>query len=121
AALFDPEGLGAASAPARAAWWLSGLQLVAGLASTVSLARAGIQQFWSPADSPPRGLKLVELAPVAALIAASVWLTFRAEPVLSYTRAAAEALHAPGAYITTVLAATPVPPPERDAPEEPSP
>jgi len=109
AALFNPDGVEIASAPASAAWWLSGLLLLSGLISTVSLSRAGIQQFWSPADSPPRGLKLVECAPVLGLIVASAWLTLRAEPVLRYTRAAAEALHEPKAYIDTVLATNPMP------------
>lgn len=108
AALFNPDGVLLPSAPAGAAWWLSGLLLLSGLVATVSLARAGIQQFWSPADSPPRGLKLVECAPVLGLIVASAWLTLRAEPVLRYTRAAADALHEPRAYLDTVLATKPL-------------
>lgn len=108
-ALFKPEGLETASTPATASWWFCGLLLLSGLFATVSLSRAGIQQFWSPADSPPRRLKLVEAAPVVGLIFASTWLAVSAEPVLAYTRAAAEALHEPQAYIETVLSAKPVP------------
>jgi multicomponent K+:H+ antiporter subunit D len=107
-ALFNPEGSDVASEPAIFAWWLSGLQLVSGLVATVSLSRAGIQQFWSSADSPPRRLQVAECAPVIALICAGAWLTLRAESVLRYTRAAAEALHQPEAYIDTVLATKPV-------------
>jgi multicomponent K+:H+ antiporter subunit D len=73
------------------------------------LSRAGIQQFWSPADSPPRRLKVVEVAPVIGLIGAGLWLTVSAQPVLYYTRAAAAALHDPRAYIEAVLSTRPIP------------
>jgi multicomponent K+:H+ antiporter subunit D len=107
-ALANPEGLQLMSAPSSAAWWFCGLLLLSGLVATVSLARAGIQQFWSPGDSPPRRLKLIEAAPVLGLLCASVWLTVLAEPVLRYTRLTAEALHEPRAYIETVLSTEPV-------------
>jgi len=108
-ALFNPEGLEVPSAPTTATWWFCGLLLLSGLIAIVSLARAGIQQFWSPADSPPRRLKVVEAAPVIGLLLASAWLTLSAEHVLSYTRAAAAALHQPEAYIEAVLSTKPVP------------
>ncbi len=107
-ALFNPDGLEVTSAPTTATWWFCALLLLSGLIAIVSLARAGIQQFWSPADSPPRRLKVVEVAPVIGLICASAWLALSAERVLHYTRAAAEALHEPQAYIEAVLSAKPV-------------
>jgi multicomponent K+:H+ antiporter subunit D len=110
-ALFSPEGVASASTSTDVHWWFCGLLLLSGLISSVSLSRAGIQQFWSPADSPPRRLKAVEAAPVILLLVASAWLTLRAEPVLHYTRAAAEALHDPRGYIEAVLSTKPVPGP----------
>jgi multicomponent K+:H+ antiporter subunit D len=107
-ALFNPDGLEVTSAPTTATWWFCALLLLSGLIAIVSLARAGIQQFWSPADSPPRRLKVVEVAPVIGLICAGAWLALSAERVLHYTRAAAQALHEPEAYIEAVLSAKPV-------------
>jgi multicomponent K+:H+ antiporter subunit D len=54
-------------------------------------------------------------APALILILACVFLSVRAEPVLRHTRAAADALHAPGAYVEAVLSARPGPGPEREA------
>ena len=45
----------------------------------------------------------VEIAPVAALLAACVALTVAAGPAMRYTQQAAEALHAPADYINEVL------------------
>ena len=114
AALLSPEGIGVSSIPpAPAAWWLFGLLLVSGLLATISLSRAGIRHFWSTAGRFPPGLKISEGAPVLALLVACAWLTARAEPVLRYTRATAEALHSPAGYIDAVLSAQPVPGPTR--------
>jgi multicomponent K+:H+ antiporter subunit D len=112
-ALFNPAGLQVANEPSALTWCFCGLLLLSGLSATVSLSRAGIQQFWTTADRPPRRLKLVEAAPVIALIGAAGWLTLSAEPVLTYTRATAEALYDPRAYIEAVLSTNPLPRPAR--------
>ncbi len=113
--LLSPAGLGAGHTPVPAptAWWLLGLLLVSGLVAMISLSRAGIRHFWSTADRSPPRLKVAEVAPVLALILACAWLTLRAEPVMRYTRATAEALHAPADYIDAVLSTKPVPGPTR--------
>lgn len=109
-ALVRSEELAAASSSTTqsAAWWLFGLLLASGLATTVSLARAGIRHFWSVAERRPR-LELLEGAPVFALLATCLWLTLHAEPVLRYTRATAESLHRPSGYIGAVLSTRAVP------------
>ena len=116
-ALSTPEGLGATGAPAPspAAWWLFGALLLSGLVATISMSRAGIRHFWSTADAGQRRLKFVEGAPVLALIFTCVWLTVNAETVMRYTRAAADALHAPTGYVAAVSATKPVPGPTRPA------
>jgi multicomponent K+:H+ antiporter subunit D len=104
---------GAASESTQAAWWFFGLLLVSALAASVALARAGIQHFWSLDDRLERPLRVVEGLPVLALLVASTWLALRADSVLRYTRATAEALYEPSAYIDTVLSAKAVPAPAR--------
>jgi multicomponent K+:H+ antiporter subunit D len=116
-ALSSPEGLGAAStlapAPAPAAWWLFAALLVSGLVATVSMARAGIRHFWSTAAALPSRLKFVVGAPVLALLLTCAWLTVHAEAVMRYTRATAESLHSPAAYVDAVSSTRPVPGPTR--------
>jgi multicomponent K+:H+ antiporter subunit D len=111
AALSRSAVAGLSTAPPAANWWLFGLLLLSGLIATVSMTRAGIRHFWSPADRPAPHLNVAEGVPLLALILACAWLTVRAEPVLRYTSATAEALHAPAAYIDAVLSAKPVPGP----------
>jgi multicomponent K+:H+ antiporter subunit D len=114
AALLSPKGLGVASTPPpTAAWWLFGMLLGSGLVATVSLSRVGIRHFWAAADRLPPRLRVAEGVPVLALIAACAWLTVRAEPVMRYMRATAEAVHSPTAYIAAVSSTKPVPGPTR--------
>src|SRR6185436_4300386 len=96
-------GLDRLPAPPAAIWSLFGLLLVSGLVATVSMTRTGIRHFWTPADRAAPRLKVAEGVSVLALLFACAWLTVRAEPVLRYTRAAAEALNAPTTYIEAVL------------------
>ncbi|HEU4582940.1 MAG TPA: monovalent cation/H+ antiporter subunit D [Polyangiaceae bacterium] len=120
-ALFNPGGAQVAHEPTAVTWCFCGLLLLSGLSATVSLSRAGIQQVWSTADHPARRWKVVEVAPVLALISAAGWLTLSAEPVLHYTRAAAEALYDPRGYVEAVLSTKPVPGPASGAGEEEAP
>lgn len=113
AALVSYAELGLANVPTTAIWWLFGLLLISGLATTVSMTRTGIRHFWAPAYSPAPYVKVAEGVPIFALILVCAWLTVRAEPVLRYTSAAAESLHAPTAYIDAVLSMQPVPGPTR--------
>lgn len=114
-ALLSPEGFGLAdaAAPTPAAFCLFGLLLLAGLFTVLSMSKAGIRHFWSAAHSPSLRLEVVEGLPVLALIVACVWLTVRAESVLRFTRATAEMLHTPTAYIDAVLSTQPLPGPTR--------
>jgi multicomponent K+:H+ antiporter subunit D len=114
-ALLSPAGLGVASAhgPSPAGWCLFALLLASGLVATVALTRAGMRHFWSGAGRPPPVLRVVEAAPVVALLLACAGLTVCAEPTMRYTRATAEALHAPAGYIQAVLSTRPLPGPTR--------
>lgn len=110
-ALANAAALGLMTPSSGALGWLFGLLLLSGLAATVSMTRAGIRHFWSPALRPAPYVKVAECAPILVLILACAWLTVRAEAVLRYTSATAEALHAPTAYIDAVLSTKAVPGP----------
>jgi multicomponent K+:H+ antiporter subunit D len=112
--------LSISSLPQPGIWSLFGLLLVSGLAATISMTRAGIQHFWTPAQGSPR-LTVMEGAPIVALIAGCAALTAGAEPVLRYTTATAEALHSPRAYIDAVLSTKPLPSPTRPRVEREAP
>ena len=86
-----------------AVWALLGLVLLSGLAAIIGFGRAGVRIFWSAhARSTPR-VRVIEIAPAAALLAACLALTAAAGPALRYTQEAARALHSPEAYIQEVL------------------
>jgi multicomponent K+:H+ antiporter subunit D len=93
-------------------WVFFALLLLAGLAATLALSRAGIRAFWAKASQVDLHLRSVEAAAVVGLLLACVLLTARAEPMLRYTRDAAASLHQPGAYIDTVLSKRAKPSPE---------
>jgi multicomponent K+:H+ antiporter subunit D len=96
-------------------WLLLGLLLVSGLFAMLSLARAGIRHFWAGGRRVVPALKLTEIAALGVLLVANLLLAVFAEPVLRYTRSTAAELHAPRAYVETVLSTKPSPPRE-DAP-----
>jgi multicomponent K+:H+ antiporter subunit D len=87
-----------------AGWIFFGLLLLSGLAATVSLARAGIRHFWTAGRVAPH-IHAVEAAAVLCLVFSGVLLTAWAETAIRYTTATAAALHAPTAYIESVLSA----------------
>ncbi|HWL83874.1 MAG TPA: monovalent cation/H+ antiporter subunit D [Roseomonas sp.] len=88
-------------------WVLMAALILSGLATVVAMTRAGINVFWaSPQNRAPR-VGLVEILPVALLLALCAALTVRAGPVMDYMQDAAQALHAPGSYVQGVLAVPP--------------
>ena len=90
-----------------AAWALFGLLIASGLLAAIALMRVGMRHFWTPQERPAPRLRVVETLPIAGLLFAALVLVTRADPVLAYTRATAEALHAPDRYIAAVLGARP--------------
>ena len=56
-------------------------------------------------------LRVAETAPIALLLLLVGVLAWQADAVLRFTTAAARALHEPGGYIGSVVAAQPVPSP----------
>jgi multicomponent K+:H+ antiporter subunit D len=91
-----------------AAWTLFTGVIVSGLLAASGLLRVGIRHFWAPQDRPAPRLRVIEGLPIAMLLGGCMLLAVRAEPVLEYLRATADALHHPHRYISAVLAARPV-------------
>ena len=116
-ALLNPLGLGnGADEPvSNAAWGLLALLIVSGLASLIAFSRLGIQRFWTPEERPSPLLRRLECVPIFALLGLSILLTFKAEPLLRYTQAAAQALNNPQQYVMAVLGTRAVPSPEAKA------
>jgi multicomponent K+:H+ antiporter subunit D len=116
-ALLNPLGLGnSGDTPiSNAAWGLLVLLIVSGLASLVAFSRLGIQRFWTPAERPSPLLRRLECVPIFALLGLSIALTFKADPLLRYTQAAADALYNPQQYVMAVLDTRVVPNPSAKA------
>jgi multicomponent K+:H+ antiporter subunit D len=97
--------LGALLAPdpvPPAAWALVALLSLSGLAAVIAMGRAGVRIFWATQRSVPR-VRVIEMAPVAALLGLCFALTLAAGPAMRYLQDTAQALHAPRAYIEGVL------------------
>lgn len=116
-ALLNPLGLGnGADEPvSNAAWGLLALLILSGLASLIAFSRLGIQRFWTPEERPSPLLRRLECVPIIALLGLSILLTFKADPLLRYTQAAAQALNNPQQYVMAVLGTRAVPSPEAKA------
>ncbi|VVM71010.1 monovalent cation/H+ antiporter subunit D [Pseudomonas fluorescens] len=116
-ALLNPLGLGhSGDVPvSNAAWGLLALLIVSGLASLIAFSRLGIQRFWTPEERPSPLLRRFECVPIIALLGLSIALTFKAEPLLRYTQAAADALNNPQQYVMAVLGTRAIPGPEAKA------
>ncbi|MFJ3005806.1 monovalent cation/H+ antiporter subunit D [Pseudomonas fluorescens] len=114
-ALLNPLGLGTDAPISNAAWALLALLILSGLASLMAFARMGIQRFWTPEERPSPLLRKLECAPIFLLLGLSIALTFKAEPLLRYTQATADALNNPQQYVMAVLGTRAVPSPEAKA------
>jgi multicomponent K+:H+ antiporter subunit D len=116
-ALLNPLGLGnSVDEPiSNAAWGLLALLILSGLASLIAFSRLGIQRFWTPKERPSPLLRRLECVPIIALLGLSILLTFKAEPLLRYTQAAAETLNNPQQYVMAVLGTRTVPNPQAKA------
>ncbi|WP_445178732.1 monovalent cation/H+ antiporter subunit D [Pseudomonas sp. McL0111] len=114
-ALLNPLGMGSGEPVSNAAWALLALLILSGLASLMAFARMGIQRFWTPEERPSPLLRKLECAPIFLLLGLSIALTFKAEPLMRYTQAAADALNNPQQYVMAVLGTRSVPSPESKA------
>ncbi|MGF6706425.1 monovalent cation/H+ antiporter subunit D [Pseudomonas frederiksbergensis] len=116
-ALLNPLRLGNGSDEpiSNGAWGLLALLILSGLASLIAFSRLGIQRFWTPQERPSPLLRRLECVPIVILLGLSIALTFKAEPLLRYTQAAAVALNNPQQYVMAVLETRVIPGPQAKA------
>jgi multicomponent K+:H+ antiporter subunit D len=88
---------------AVSAWLLFGLVVLSGLAAMIALARAGVRVFWADSGRVAPRVRLIEILPVAGLIAVCLVLTVFAGPAMNYLHQAGDALLPPDGYIREVL------------------
>jgi multicomponent K+:H+ antiporter subunit D len=105
AALLDPGAPGGAGPVATPSWAFLALVIVSGLATLIAMTRAGIRVFWRSSGRVVPRVRVIEMAPVAALLCACVVLTIEAGPVMSYMRAASRSVYQRQNYVQSVLAA----------------
>ena len=92
-------------AVSTASWVMLPVLILSGLAALVALTRAGIRAFWASADRAVPRVRLIEVAPVAALLLLCVIQTIQAGPIMRFMQATAQSLHTPQGYIRGVLGA----------------
>ncbi|MDR1967249.1 MAG: monovalent cation/H+ antiporter subunit D [Burkholderiaceae bacterium] len=92
-------------------WVFMALLIGAGLLTTIALSRAGVRYFWSPRGRPVPRLRVIETAPIAALLLLIGALAWQTDAALRYTQSTARALHQPYGYIGCVAGARPLPSP----------
>jgi multicomponent K+:H+ antiporter subunit D len=93
-----------------AAWALLAVLIVSGLAALIATTRAGINVLWASPDRTVPRVRLIETAPVMALILLCAAQTIQAGPMMRFMNATAESLHSPREYIRGVLGTAAEPP-----------
>jgi multicomponent K+:H+ antiporter subunit D len=103
-AAMNPSGMAQAGGPVLASTWtLLVVLILSGLAALIAMTRAGIRAFWAAPDRAVPRVRLIEFAPVAALLVLCAVQTIQAGPVMRFMQATAEALHVPQDYVREVL------------------
>jgi multicomponent K+:H+ antiporter subunit D len=103
-ALFNPNGLQAPGVEVSGEGWVFiALLVISGLASLMGLTRVAIQRFWTPQERPSPLLRRNECLPIILLLALSVAMTWKAEPLLRYTQDTAAELENSSRYVEAVL------------------
>jgi multicomponent K+:H+ antiporter subunit D len=113
-ALFQPAKIGASVAVGPTAWTLMALLMLSGLSVVIAMMRAGIRVFWVPTESTVPSVRVIEMAPIAALLLLCFALTVQGGPVMRFMQATAQSLHAPQTYVRDVLAAPRVQRPSKE-------
>lgn len=95
-ALFRPDVISTTS------WILIGLIIISGLATLISMTRAGIDLLWTPGEDAPARLSIIEVSPIGLLLAVCLTLMIGAGSIMRYMESTAIALGDPSGYIQAV-------------------
>jgi multicomponent K+:H+ antiporter subunit D len=95
--------------PTFAVWALIILVILSGVASLISMTRAGIRAFWSSIEGTVPRVLVIEIVPVMFLIGLTLALTIQAGPAMQYMDTTIRTLATPNVYIDAVRNATVVP------------
>ena len=104
-AMLNPEGLGQDGTISPVTWWLVALIILSGLSALIAMSRAGIRAFWAPVDASPPRVLLIEMAPVATLLALTLAFTLDGGRAMRLMEATAASLSNASAYVDGVMAA----------------
>ncbi|POH31160.1 MULTISPECIES: monovalent cation/H+ antiporter subunit D [Sinorhizobium] len=103
--LFNVPEANQAIAISAADWIYVALLILSGLAAMIALNRVGIRTFWASIEGTIPRVVVIEITPVAILLAACVFLSFQAGPAMRYMQATADDLLAPLVHSERVLSA----------------
>jgi len=103
--LFNPGSFGDDAPVSGAEWAYTALLILSGLAAMIAMNRVGIRTFWTSIEGTIPRVFLIEITPVLILLAACVFLSFQAGPVMRYMDATAKSLGEPQNYIGRVMSA----------------
>jgi multicomponent K+:H+ antiporter subunit D len=99
-----------------ASWALIALLLLSGFAAIIAMARAGIRSFWLPLENAVPRVRVIEIAPVVALLLLCVVLTVEAKGAMRFIQAATGGPQQAQGYLHGVLAQEPVTLPQEEVP-----
>ena len=104
-AILNPSGLGANDSISTLSWWIVFLIVFSGLASLISMTRAGIRTFWGSLEGTVPRVLVIEIAPILLLLSLTLAMTIAAGPVMRYMQETARILDLPASYIQGVMSA----------------
>ena len=110
-AMVRPDAVADGGAIAGSTWVLVALLILSGLCALIATMRAGIQIFWAPIEGIVPRVLLLEIAPVAFLLALCLLMTVQGGQMMRYMDATAQSLHSPADYLRDVLSTQPIPGP----------
>ncbi|KQO78991.1 monovalent cation/H+ antiporter subunit D [Rhizobium sp. Leaf262] len=104
-AILNPSGLGANDTVSTLSWWLVFLIVFSGLASLISMTRAGIRTFWGSLEGTVPRVLVIEIAPILMLLGMTLAMTIAAGPIMRYMQETARIGGLPQSYIQGVMTA----------------
>ena len=113
-AILNPTGLGGDHNVSTLNWWIVFLIVFSGLASLISMVRAGIRTFWASIEGTVPRVLVIEFAPIFFLLGLTLAMTVQAGPVMRYMQETARILDLPASYIQGVTSAPTVTSPKEE-------